>query len=44
MTSTNNEEIKKCLELKSEVIVHIDADGQYLPKEIPRLLNEIKNL
>ena len=36
-------ELKKCLELKSDVIIHIDADGQYLPKEIPRLLNEIKN-
>ncbi|MBS3102921.1 glycosyltransferase family 2 protein [Candidatus Woesearchaeota archaeon] len=36
-------EIKKCLELKAEVIVHIDADGQYLPEEIPKLLNEIKN-
>lgn len=36
-------EVKKCLELKADVIVHIDADEQYLPEEIPKLLNEIKN-
>lgn len=36
-------EIQKALELKADVIVHIDADGQYLPKEIPKLLQEIKN-
>jgi len=43
LAETFKTELKKCLELKSDVIVHIDADGQYLPKEIPRLLNEIKN-
>ena len=36
-------EIKKCLELDADVIVHMDADGQYLPEEIPKLLKEIKN-
>ena len=36
-------EVKKCLELKADVIVHIDADGQYLPSEIPKLVKEIKN-
>ena len=36
-------EIKKCLWLKADVIVHIDADGQYLPEEIPKLIKEIKN-
>lgn len=35
-------EIAKSLELKPDVIVHIDADFQYQPKEIPKLLNEIK--
>lgn len=35
-------EIKKCLELKADIIVHIDADGQYLPREIPRLIDEVK--
>ncbi|MBS3105446.1 glycosyltransferase family 2 protein [Candidatus Woesearchaeota archaeon] len=43
LAETFKTEIKKCLELKAGVIVHIDADGQYLPKEIPRLLKEIKN-
>jgi glycosyltransferase involved in cell wall biosynthesis len=35
--------MKKCFELNPEVIVHIDADLQYNPKEIPRLLKEIEN-
>ena len=43
LAETFKTELKKCLELKSDVIVHIDADGQYLPKEIPKLLKEIVN-
>lgn len=43
LAETFKTEIKKCLELRADVIVHIDADGQYLPKEIPKLLKEIKN-
>lgn len=35
-------EIAKSLELKPDVIVHIDADSQYQPNEIPKLLKEIK--
>lgn len=35
-------EIKKCLELEADLIVHIDSDGQYLPEEIPKLINEIR--
>ena len=38
-----NSEIKKCLEGKADVIVHIDADLQYKPEEIPKLINEIEN-
>ncbi len=34
-------EIKKCLELKADVIVHTDADGQYLASEIPKLIEPI---
>jgi glycosyltransferase involved in cell wall biosynthesis len=34
-------EIQKSLELGADVIVHIDADGQYLPRDIPKLLSEI---
>ncbi|MBI2559344.1 glycosyltransferase family 2 protein [Candidatus Woesearchaeota archaeon] len=36
-------ELKKALELKADVIVHIDADEQYRPEEIPKLVREIKN-
>ncbi len=36
-------ELKKCIEQKADVIVHIDADMQYLPKDIPKLVKEIKN-
>ena len=43
LAETFNTEIKKALGLKADVIVHIDADFQYLPKEIPKLLDEIDN-
>ncbi|MBI2664046.1 glycosyltransferase family 2 protein [Candidatus Woesearchaeota archaeon] len=36
-------EIEKALERKADVIVHIDADLQYMPEEIPRLLEAIRN-
>ncbi len=36
-------EIKECIKLNPDVIIHIDADGQYSPMEIPGLLNEIEN-
>ena len=36
-------EIEKCLELNADVIVHIDADLQYSPNEIPKLIKEIEN-
>ena len=42
LAETFRTELKKCLELKADVIVHIDADGQYLPKEIPRLIGGIE--
>ena len=34
-------EIEKAIERKTDVIVHIDADGQYVPEEIPLLLKKI---
>ncbi|MBI2208879.1 glycosyltransferase family 2 protein [Candidatus Woesearchaeota archaeon] len=43
LAETFKTEIKKSLELKADVIVHIDADMQYQPKEIPELLKEIEN-
>lgn len=41
LAETFKTEIKKSLEIGAEVIVHIDADTQYEPKEIPQLLSEI---
>lgn len=41
LADTFRTEIRKCLELKADVIVHIDADGQYLPRQIPQLIQEI---
>jgi glycosyltransferase involved in cell wall biosynthesis len=35
-------EIQKFLDLNYDVLVHIDADGQYLASDIPRLLAEIE--
>ncbi len=43
LAETFRTEIKKCLELHADVIVHTDADGQYLAQDIPRLLKEIEN-
>ena len=34
-------EIQKSLELGADIIVHIDADIQYQPEEIPKLIKEI---
>ena len=34
--------MQKCLELKADVIVNIDADGQYKAEDIPKLIQEIK--
>lgn len=42
LAETFRTEMKICLELKPDVIVHIDADGQYLARDIPKLLQEIE--
>ncbi len=34
-------EMKECLKLNADIIVHTDADGQYLAEDIPRLIDEI---
>lgn len=36
-------EVEKALLLEADVIVHIDADTQYIPEEIPKLIKEIEN-
>src|SRR3989338_1960260 len=35
-------EIEKSLEMGADIIVHIDADMQYQPEEIPKLVEEVK--
>lgn len=43
LAETFKTEIEKSLELKPDIIVHIDADAQYRPEEIPKLVREIEN-
>ncbi len=43
LAETFRTEIEKSLELGADVIVHIDADGQYKAEEMPKLMKEIKN-
>lgn len=42
LAETFRTEMKKCLELKADIIVHTDADGQYLAEDIPRLIRKIE--
>ncbi|MHA1250975.1 MAG: glycosyltransferase family 2 protein, partial [Candidatus Helarchaeota archaeon] len=35
--------LREALHQKADIIITIDADGQYLPEEIPKLLDLIKN-
>jgi len=42
LAETFKTEMKKCLELGADVIVHTDADRQYMAKDIPKLLNKIE--
>ncbi|MFH1972219.1 MAG: glycosyltransferase family 2 protein [archaeon] len=40
---TFRHEMRRCLELNADVIVHTDADGQYPAEYIPKLIEEIEN-
>ncbi|MFA4887493.1 MAG: glycosyltransferase family 2 protein [Candidatus Nanoarchaeia archaeon] len=42
LAETFRTEMKVCLERKADVIVHTDADGQYLAEDIPKLLEPLK--
>lgn len=42
LAETFKTEMEKCLELKADIIVHFDADGQYNAKDIPKLINKVK--
>ena len=43
LAETFRTEVKKCLEMGADIIVHIDADTQYKAAEIPKLVKEIEN-
>lgn len=43
LAETFRTEVKLCLEHGADIIVHIDADGQYHPADIPLLLKELEN-
>ena len=42
LAKTFNTEMENCISKKADIIVHIDADEQYLPEEIPRLISEVE--
>jgi len=39
---TFQHEIKECLNLGADIIIHTDADGQYPPEYIPKLIEKVK--
>lgn len=41
LAETFKTEMEKALQMKADIIVHIDADGQYMPSEIPKLIDEV---
>lgn len=43
LAETFKTEMQQALKLDAGIIVHIDADGQYLAKEIPKLIKEVEN-
>ena len=42
LADTFRNEMKECLNLKADVIVHTDADGQYPAKYIPTLIKKVE--
>ena len=43
LAETFTTEVEKALKLGADAIVHIDADTQYNPEDIPKLVKEIEN-
>lgn len=43
LAETFKKEMEKCLELKADIIVHTDADGQYPAKYIPEMIKKIES-
>ncbi|OFZ54491.1 MAG: hypothetical protein A3D92_19630 [Bacteroidetes bacterium RIFCSPHIGHO2_02_FULL_44_7] len=42
LAETFKAEMRECLKLNADVIVHTDADGQYHPRHIPELIEKIQ--
>lgn len=42
LAETFKTEMKECLKLRPKIIVHTDADGQYLAEEIPKLISKVE--
>lgn len=43
LAETFKTEMKWCLKLKADLVVHTDADGQYPAKYIPKMIAEVQN-
>ena len=42
LAETFRSEMRECLKLKADIIVHTDADGQYHSKHIPELIEKVR--
>lgn len=42
LSETFKHEMKRCIELGADIIVHTDADGQYKASDIPKLIKKIE--
>jgi len=42
LAETFRAEMRECIKLKADIIVHTDADGQYHPQHIPQLIEKVK--
>tara|TARA_Y100000034_G_C6897181_1_gene413922 strand:+ start:1234 stop:2103 length:870 start_codon:yes stop_codon:yes gene_type:complete len=42
LAETFKREMKECMKLKANIIVHTDADGQYPPEYIPQMIRKIE--
>ena len=43
LAQTFRNEMKECLNLHADIIVHTDADGQYHPQHIPQLIEMVRS-
>lgn len=41
LAETFRKEMKECINLKADIIVHTDADGQYHPQHIPEMIKKV---